>query len=961
MDTQKVKILDVQTQNSVKNVKSLKTQIRELKEQLGQLEKGTEEYNAVAQQLANTNQKQIEINEAMKYSNKDFGASMSNLTRVATGVIGAFNGVNAVMAMMGSDSEEAQEALKNIQLTMALIQGMSAIDTAIKSLKGLGNAFNTIGTAEQIAGTAALATAENNLQKEMAETTAAANVETGAIAANTAAKATNAGATNAMGVAEGTALKGATKGVGVFGKLGNVFKGVGTAAKSAAAALGWVGVAIAAVVAALAIYTAIQKKANKERKEAMDFNSNILASYREQSQEVMALTGALNDENVSLENKKAIIEKLNKTIPEFNGKLNETTGEITYNNKALQDYLKNLKAKITYEAYQDKINSKLKEQAELQMKINKRMNDGWGNLFGRITRLEKKIKKADDEVNNLVKDMLKINLDDAFDDNKITKNTGKTLKEIAKEIKVIYQALVETIFDEREFTKIYNGVWDKSDVLLDRIKRNIRTKDLGTVIIDGIERKIEDSPNVQKLLNASKHPVVTKFEVTADFIFGEDVIEKLEKNLIDEEEKLKKKVDADGRKLTEKELTQLKEDVELRKTQLTNMKALAEAVQEYANYQTELDEGMKERVRLEDEYAQTLAIEKQYIKETRGNDRFAEINKEIATSEQLLQTIYDRIDAEQKEYDILRNKAVLNKIESERLDELDQKLLEDKKAKHNTEVALDNAYYKKRLEEIKKHYEDLEEEYDQYAADIENKRTRRGFGTQDYNTQLDILKLQEEQLKEQLAYVDWYYDVLMANVEEGNDEWKRLEAEKNAAILDLDRQLEQQRAEIVKEGYTSRINAIKTYYNTLSTITGQIQSLLDEEMAGMDENSAEYKKYKLINARIDVASGVLAAFMSGIESGVPWPYNLIVAAAMAGLVGATGIAQLKNIENEQAKNSMTSSTTNPVTIGSEYDTLSYMQNADILSSIQDQRVYVTESDISSTQRRVQVTESSATF
>ena len=132
-------------------------------------------------------------------------------------------------------------------------------------------------------------------------------------------------------------------------------------------------------------------------------------------------------------------------------------------------------------------------------------------------------------------------------------------------------------------------------------------------------------------------------------------------------------------------------------------------------------------------------------------------------------------------------------------------------------------------------------------------------------------------------------------------------------------------------------------------------------MAGMDENSAEYKKYKLINARIDVASGVLAAFMSGIESGVPWPYNLIVAAAMAGLVGATGIAQLKNIENEQAKNSMTSSTTNPVTIGSEYDTLSYMQNADILSSIQDQRVYVTESDISSTQRRVQVTESSATF
>ena len=144
--TEKKRIVNIDTGNSVKNVKSLKQQIKELKDAMGQLEMGTKEWYDTAKQLADLNQKQIEINEAMKYSNKDLGQTLSNLRNIGTGVLGAFNGLSATLQIFGIAGGDADEAMKKIQLTMAVIQGMSAVDTAIKSLDGLRNAFKGLGT-----------------------------------------------------------------------------------------------------------------------------------------------------------------------------------------------------------------------------------------------------------------------------------------------------------------------------------------------------------------------------------------------------------------------------------------------------------------------------------------------------------------------------------------------------------------------------------------------------------------------------------------------------------------------------------------------------------------------------------------------------------------------------------------------------------------------------------------------
>ena len=152
MALEKKRIIDIQTGQSVQNVDNLtksfvplKKQIRDLTVEMGQLEQGTEEYNRAAAQLADLQQRQREVAEAAKYSNKDFGAVMSNLTTVSLGFAGGINAISASMALLGGDSEKMQKALVPIQLIMATLQGFSAMDNALKSLKGFGNILSSLG------------------------------------------------------------------------------------------------------------------------------------------------------------------------------------------------------------------------------------------------------------------------------------------------------------------------------------------------------------------------------------------------------------------------------------------------------------------------------------------------------------------------------------------------------------------------------------------------------------------------------------------------------------------------------------------------------------------------------------------------------------------------------------------------------------------------------------------------
>lgn len=1071
-DVTKEKILRINTQNAGKNVKTLKQQIKELREQMAQLEKGTESYDRVAKQLADTNQKQIEINEAMRYSNKDLGATLSNLTRVSAGVVGAISSINSVMVLMGADSDEAMEALKHIQALMAIIQGMSAIDTATKALKGLTVAFKGFSTARGVnaavtagAATAELAeagalvkntkemklnnevaglyndaqrsnTAETNkstnaiikktavmqeaarLEKILVETsnghdvtiqhlnkrlkegsltfdeyarkiesfsksiseqtwtltdmskvlknaprvrnadTTSLNANTAATNANTKSKEANAVATGKMAGAEQTLGTATQKNVPVMKKA---WSGLTTGIKNAAKAiksfvvanpvLAAIAAAVALVAGALAIMANAAKKAMAEMRAAVEFNNEITHSYEEQQIRLNVLLNTARDEAQTVNERKKAIEELNKLIPNYNAELDETTGKYKENTNALNDYLNKLREKIELEAYEGRIKDLLQQRLELEQKLVKVQTSGW-NIFGiRVKNIKNDIKDVDKEIEKLYGKINDLYLPWALDNNnKSTQSPAKTIlktfKEIIDNIKSLYGDIWNTIFNEKELRITYNGVYRETDILFNNIERLIKSRNIQGLLSDEFKKAM--SEGFTEDMN---------YHITLDWVFDRTQQEKFYSDLQKERAELEKMMADKNRKYTDEEIKSQQDIVNGLKAEGESRKLVIEAVQKYfIQRRKEADETGK-LADAQEEYNRQLEIEKEYIKQQRRGDRDADSNKEIALGKQQIEIIKQRIQYRQSEIDMLKSLPLQNEQILSRIKELNAEQLEDQKKTDEELARIDNAYYQKRLNhlESEKNLIIANSEKEQRAEEI--RRMLAGGGVLDYNTDVDLINMQLKAIEQQKKKVDSYYEKEKSKYAEDTDERIRLEQERLEALDRLNEEYSKKDIERQMADADRKLQIQKTYITAYQNISSQIGSILSAEMERYDENSKEYKKLKYAQGVMTTAEGVLAAFMSGVESGIPAPGNFVLAGVLSSLALAAGIMQLNNIKNEKLGGSMP----NTVEIGSEYDTLSYQTNVDTLSAIQDQRCYVLESDISSTQQRVQVQETQATF
>lgn len=1073
-ETTKEKILKINTQGAEKNVKSLKTQIRELKEQLAGLEKGTEEYNRVAKQLADTNQKQIEINESMKYSNSDLGASLSSLTKVAAGVAGAINSVNAVMLLMGADSEEAQKALKPIMAMMALIQGLSAIDTAIKALNGLRNAFSGLGKVKAAtAGSTMLSagaeaaeasalldntkkTKDNNTEAELyneaqirnieatdlstqsiidegkalglntakveenvawktkaesqlkrieaayksgaiseeqynemvanvnksvtqseknieAETRAlrenintrrqqvinlngsavSENTNTNATNQNTNAKNRNTTATNTNAKSQKAAnvatagsvpvLKNATKGV----------KGLTGAFQGLSKAIPWllaISVAVGLLSSMFGKASEEEEKAKERLKDYQDMLNNINKTIEEGKVHVDVLLKRLND-NPSIAEKEAIVKELNKEVPELNAKIDETTKAVTYSEDALAKYNRQLEARTKLKAYESQL-ADLKAQREeydLMMRIAQHSplkKKEWEEAKKNLTQVENMIKGIELEIS-------RINLADALNPDKKdgggVKSVVRTVKEMLADIKALYKEVLGDMTKIADTKNLFGDSYDALDSFRNKIYEltagSIGTKAgeaFTTQFVEGIENGFEG-------LDISK--------LTVDQVFNRDMVDTLVQQLVEEEQLLAKYLNKEI-KVSETVIKKQKEKVANLTTEVNTIREIIDAVQKLGEEEEKQLKKEKELRKWNRNLEQTKDVYDKFRKAVRSNDPFAEVNQNILKATYSLQNLKDELSELDEEEQRLRSGSQ-NKQTTDRLEEIAKRRRELALEQFNLENNLEEAMYQKRLLKIELLMEVEKKKAEQQNRYNEKRENDWGISGGTYNTELDFLKVQEQMLENQKKAVEKYYNGLIEEAAGNKDEQERLEMEKNAAILELDRQLEEQRAEIAQESSRRRLKIAQTYISAYQAISNQLNSLLSAEMDGMDENSKKYKDLKYTQGVIDTISGTLSAFMSGFQSGIPWPYNLAVALAMAGIATATGITQLENLKKEQIGNT-NSSSANTGNFG-EYDTLSYMQQDNILGSIQDSRVYVLESDITSTQNRVNVVETQATF
>lgn len=157
--------------------------------------------------------------------------------------------------------------------------------------------------------------------------------------------------------------------------------------------------------------------------------------------------------------------------------------------------------------------------------------------------------------------------------------------------------------------------------------------------------------------------------------------------------------------------------------------------------------------------------------------------------------------------------------------------------------------------------------------------------------------------------------------------------------------------------------------STVQTVAGVLSSLASIYEADDKATAAQLKRakaMKVASAIMTTLQGAVSAYVSGVESGIPAPGNIILGAAQAATVTAAGMANVAQIKRTNPGDTgsasvpafqapsvpTTMNTTRSITSQSEEDRLNYMAR--------DQRVVLVMSELEAKQgqRQVQLAESS---
>lgn len=237
-----------------------------------------------------------------------------------------------------------------------------------------------------------------------------------------------------------------------------------------------------------------------------------------------------------------------------------------------------------------------------------------------------------------------------------------------------------------------------------------------------------------------------------------------------------------------------------------------------------------------------------------------------------------------------------------------------------------------------------------------------------YDLQDKIFDVEQQGYMERIEMYQEYLSKLATDSEEYYEIQKRLhEEEMELSQLEFERQEELADRALEKRKQTQQI-ILSLASSTASLYSSFTDIMLTEE----DQGSNRWKAYKTSEAVVNTIAGALSAFMSGVNSGVPAPWNLILAGAMAASTAAAGYAEVRKIQATKmgSTNSTSGSPTANVSgvtveplLNPDYDlqritNLSLQSDAYLPGNTQ---VYVLESDIQEVGNRVQVRENNATF
>jgi len=122
-------------ESQISPMKALRKEMMELKNELLLLDQGTEDYNKVAQQLANNQKRLKDIQEEARFAAADLGEQLATTNRIATGLVAGFNTVSATVALFGGESENLEKIMVRLQSGIAIVQGLQGLEGLARDLE----------------------------------------------------------------------------------------------------------------------------------------------------------------------------------------------------------------------------------------------------------------------------------------------------------------------------------------------------------------------------------------------------------------------------------------------------------------------------------------------------------------------------------------------------------------------------------------------------------------------------------------------------------------------------------------------------------------------------------------------------------------------------------------------------------------------------------------------------------
>ena len=150
MSKENIRVVQIDTNPATKSLKDLRNELKGYKDQMANLEEGSDAFLHVANKAGELKHQIDEINQSIRGASADFGDMVGNVTNLTAGMIGAFEAVAGGLQAMGIESEAIDETIKRMQGLMAMVQGLSAIDDGIKAMDKLAASITSTSKAARI-------------------------------------------------------------------------------------------------------------------------------------------------------------------------------------------------------------------------------------------------------------------------------------------------------------------------------------------------------------------------------------------------------------------------------------------------------------------------------------------------------------------------------------------------------------------------------------------------------------------------------------------------------------------------------------------------------------------------------------------------------------------------------------------------------------------------------------------